>query len=132
MPGVVTIDKSTFICHFYINPEKREVFLQEFDQLWRRSLDFMNENCNFVFYGFGRDDNEMVAIESYKNEDILAELRSTPDFQETVGNLLVYCDRPMLLEIYRGLDNDRQVFEIYPKGPSVFHPRFSGAGGFFA
>lgn len=132
MPGVVTTENGAFVCHFYLKPECREQFLAEFDALWRGSLDFMNENCNLVFYGFGRDPNEFVAIESYRNEAVVAELRASEQFQEIVGKLLGYCSKSMVLDIYSGLDADRSIFDLYPAGESKYHPRNGDVRGIFS
>ncbi len=131
MPGVVTINNSAFVCKFHVRPECREEFNATFDTLWRNSLDFMNAQCNFVFYGWGRDENEFVAIESYKDEELLAGLRASDEFQVMVGKLLGLCDKPMVLEIFNGMATGRSVFELYPSGPSKVHPSNGEIGGVF-
>ena len=128
MPGVVTIDQSTFIARFHVRPEKREEFLGIFDELWRNSLDFMNAQCNFVFYGWDRSDGWFYTIESYKDEAMLDGLRQSEVFQETVSTLLSLCDRNMEFTLLRGMDSDTSIFDKYPAGPSRVHPTAGDIG----
>ncbi len=128
MPGVVTVANSCFIARFHPRQDKREAFLGIFDELWRKSLNFMNEQCNLVFYGWDRSDRWFYTIESYKDEDMLAGLRQSDIFQETVRTLLSLCDRPMEFQLLRGMENDRSVFDRYPAGPSQVHPKAGDIG----
>lgn len=128
MPGVVTITDSAFLARFHVKPDKRDEFLAIFDKLWRESLDFMNAQCHFVFYGWDRSDGWFYTIESYKDEDMLDALRQSDVFQATVRTLLGLCDRPMELQLLRGMDNDRSIFAKYPVGPSAVHPSADDIG----
>jgi quinol monooxygenase YgiN len=128
MPGVVTISNSAFIARFHVKPDKRDEFMGIFDTLWRESLDFMTEQCNFVFYGWDRSDDWFYTIESYKDEDMLDGLRASEVFQETVRTLLSLCDAPMEFSLLRGMENDRAVFDKYPEGLSRVHPKAGDIG----
>jgi quinol monooxygenase YgiN len=128
----IHIKSNTFVSRFTIKPERRAEFLSIWEPLWRDHIDVMNAITHFVFYGWGRDGNELVAIESYKDEAQLAELRKTPKFQEIVGQLLDCCSKPMTMELFSGLETNRAVFDMYPKGPSKVHPAGkSGIGTVF-
>jgi quinol monooxygenase YgiN len=122
MPGVVTTTNSAFIARFPVRPDKREEFMAIFDALWRASLDFMNAQCNFVFYGWDRSDRWFYTIESYKDEGMLDQLRQSDVFQETVRTLLEKCDAPMEFQLLRGMDSDGAIFDKYAAGRSQVHP----------
>lgn len=128
MPGVVTTANSAFVARFHVKPEKREEFMAIFDKLWRDSLDFMDQQCNFVFYGWDRSDSWFYTIESYKDEQMLDGLRQSEVFQTTVRTLLGLCDRPMEFQLLRGMDNDRSIFDKHPTGPSRVHPKAGDIG----
>ena len=128
MPGVVTIDRSAFVARFHPKAEKRAEFMAIFDKLWRESLEFMNQQCNFVFYGWDRSDSWFYTIESYKDEQMLDGLRSSEVFQATVRTLLSLCDRPMEFQLLRGMDCDPSIFAKYPAGPSQVHPKAGDIG----
>lgn len=122
MPGVVTTNANLFISRWPIKPGKRDEFLAIFNPLWQGSMDFMNENCNLVFYGFGRDPNEMIAIESYKDESAVAAIRQSPQFKEFVSKMLDLCSGPMTMELFNGFDIGREIFDQHPAGKSDVHP----------
>lgn len=128
MPGVVTITNSAFVARFHIKPEKRDEFMSIFDPLWRGALEFMNEQCNFVFYGWDRSDSWFYTIESYKDEQMLDGLRESEVFQDTVRTLLSLCDAPMEFQLLRGMDDDKSIFDKYAAGPSQFHPTAGDIG----
>lgn len=123
MSGDIITQSNLFVSRWTIKPDKREEFLAIFNPLWQNSTDFMQENANFVFYGFGRDPNVMVAIESYKNEGAVTALRETPVFQEFVGKMLDLCSAPMTMELFSGLNMGAEIFDMYPAGKSTVHPR---------
>jgi len=131
MPGVVTIGNSAFIARFHVKPERRKEFETKFDALWRQSLDFMNAQANFVFYGWDRANRAFVAIESYKDEEMLKTLRASDVFQEKVGQLMELCQAPMDIELFSGIEGSRAVFDDYPSGISKVHPRVGELGGVF-
>jgi quinol monooxygenase YgiN len=122
MPGIVTIESSCFIARFHVEPSKRETFLAIFNALWNGAKDMLEEQCNLVFYGWDRDETTFVTIESYKDENALAALRESEVFQTVVRQLLEQCTAPMELQLLRGMATGRDVFDLYPVGPSKVHP----------
>lgn len=122
---------ATLIAHCYLNPDKREEFLRVQDEILAKSGDYIRENANFIFYGWGRTENEWVAIESWKNEDTLNGLRNSPEFAEGVSRLMACCVRPIDIEIFSGIDSSRATFDLYPKGVSEFHPNRNGLCAIF-
>jgi quinol monooxygenase YgiN len=109
MPGIITIESSCFVARFHVDPAKREAFLTIFNALWNGAKDMLEAQCNLVFYGWDRDDSTFVTIESYKDENALAALREQ-------------CSAPMELHLLRGMATGREVFDLYPAGPSQVHP----------
>ncbi|RJG03197.1 hypothetical protein [Noviherbaspirillum sedimenti] len=122
MSNVVTTKSSAFISRFHVDPKRKDEFVRIFDSLWKPHLDFMNEQCNFVFYGWDRDEHIFYAIESYKDEELLKELRKSGVFQTQVSQLMDCCNAPMEMELARGMDSDRSCFDFYKRGPSEVHP----------
>lgn len=122
MPGIVTIESSCFIARFHVDPAKRATFEAIFDALWNGAKDMLEDQCNLVFYGWDRDDTTFVTIESYKDENALAALRESDIFQTVVRQLLEQCTAPMELQLLRGMATGREVFDLYPAGPSQVHP----------
>jgi quinol monooxygenase YgiN len=131
MKGQIFINSNTFVSRWKIRPDRREEFLSIWEPLWRNHIETMEAITHFVFYGWGRDPNELVAIESYRDEGLLAELRKTDAFQREVGRMLDCCSEPMIMELYSGLDADRSVFDLYPKGESQVHPKGAAQGTVF-
>jgi quinol monooxygenase YgiN len=119
----IVIDASAFVAHFYVKPDQREAFIQKFNALWQADVAGLQESVNFVFYGWGRDKNEFVAIESWKDDAVTAATRRSDFFQQKVGELFTLCRKPMLLELYTGMDFHRQIFADLPAGESQVHPR---------
>lgn len=128
----IVIDASAFVAHFYVKPELRDIFTARFNDLWQADLDGLKASINFVFYGWGRDENEFVAIESWKDDAVTAATRKTDFFQERVGELLSFCSKPMLLELYTGMNFHRQIFIDLPAGVSQVHPRAGEICGIIA
>jgi quinol monooxygenase YgiN len=122
MPGIITIESSCFVARFHVDPAKREAFLTIFNALWNGAKDMLEAQCNLVFYGWDRDDSTFVTIESYKDENALAALRESEMFQTVVRQLLEQCSAPMELHLLRGMATGREVFDLYPAGPSQVHP----------
>ena len=122
MSDVVVTQSNLFVSKYTIKPGKRDEFLAIFNPLWQGAMAFMEENCHFVFYGFGRDPNVLVAIESYKSEDAVAAIRKTDAFAEIVAKMLDLCSAPMTIENFSGLDMAPDVFALYPAGKSAVHP----------
>jgi hypothetical protein len=80
------------------------------------------KNANFVFYGFGRDPNVVVAIESHKNEDAVTAIRQTPELKNLVSRMLDLCSAPMTMELFNGLEMGAETFGLYPAGKYAVHP----------
>lgn len=122
MTAPIVTTANAFVSRWYVRPEQRADFVALFNQLWQGAAAQMGEVTNFVFYGWGRDPNEFVAIESWKSEDIVALVRESEGFKVTVAQLLSYCSQPMQMDAYSPWDGDREVFGIYPAGRSQVHP----------
>jgi quinol monooxygenase YgiN len=122
MTGKIFSRSNTFVSRYTIKPGKRNEFLAIFNPLWQNATEFMAANGHFVFYGFGRDPNVMVAIESYRNEEAVTAIRQTPEFKELVGRMLDLCSEPMTMELFSGLEIGREIFDMYPAGKSTVHP----------
>ena len=123
MTGNIVTQSNIFISRYTIKPGQRDAFMAIFDPLWRNATAFMAENAHFVFYGFGRDPNVMVAIESYRNEEAVAAIRKTPEFKAFVGQMLDLCSEPMTMELFSGIEMGAEVFDLYPAGLSAVHPQ---------
>lgn len=128
MSGDIITKSNIFVSRYPIKPGKRDEFLAIFNPLWQGSTEFMRENANFVFYGFGRDPDTLVAIESYRNEAAVTAIRETEAFKDLVGKMLDLCSGPMTMELFNGLEMGREIFDMYPAGPSAVHPQ-TPAGG---
>ncbi|GLR65449.1 hypothetical protein GCM10010909_01270 [Acidocella aquatica] len=126
MPAPIVTHANAFVSRWSVKPEKREEFIAAFNALWQGAADQMAEVTNFVFYGWGRDENEFVAIESWKSEEIVAMVRQSEGFKTAVTHLLSCSSKPMVMEVYSPWEGARSVFDIYPAGPSQVHPA-SGA-----
>jgi quinol monooxygenase YgiN len=122
MSGIIVTQSNIFISRYPIKPDKRDEFLAIFNPLWQNATEFMQENANFVFYGFGRDPNVMVAIESYKNEEAVNAIRKTDAFKQLVSQMLDLCSGPMTMELFNGLEMGPDIFDVYAQGKSAVHP----------
>jgi quinol monooxygenase YgiN len=131
MKGGIFTKSNVFISRWTVDPARRDEFIALFDSLWRGHIEAMEQITHFVYYGWGRDPNVMVAIESYKDESLLAELRKSGIFQVQVAKLLDCCSRPMTMELFSGLEGGRSVFDLYPAGESQVHPRGTAFGTVF-
>jgi quinol monooxygenase YgiN len=118
----MVLDANAFICTFTIDPKRRDEFLRVFNGLWTQFVDVMEENTNFVYYGWGRNPNEIYMIESWKSEQVTNKVRADPRFKEALTAMIECCTAPMRLQILSGLRSDRSVFDLYPAGPSEYHP----------
>jgi quinol monooxygenase YgiN len=127
MSEVITVQSNAFVSRYHVNPEHKAKFVAAFDALWRSAREFMNEQCNFVFYGWDRDGRVFYAIESWKNDEVTQGLRNSDAFKEQVGQLMDYCDAPMEMELAQGIECSDSIFKDYPQGPSQVHP--SGKNG---
>lgn len=131
MSDPIVIGANAFVSRWFIRPERREEFIRLFNQLWRADIEGLRKAVNFVFYGWGRNANEFVAIESWKDEAAVAALRQTEFFQQAVTGLLACCERPMEMQLFTGLDAPRDLFATYPAGPSTVHPQAGAIGAVF-
>jgi quinol monooxygenase YgiN len=122
MSESIVINANAFVSRWFLLPEKRDEFIRLFNQLWQADVEALKQATHFVFYGWGRDPNEFVAIESWKSEEIVGELRKSDFFQQSVSGLMACCSRPMEMQIFNGMEGSRELFDLYPKGPSVVHP----------
>jgi quinol monooxygenase YgiN len=127
----IFIHADAFVSRFHVRPDRRGAFLDVFNGLWRADIPALQAVTNFVFYGWGRDPNEFVAIESWKDQAAMDEVRQSPFFQEQVTRLLECCDRPMEMQLFSGMEAGRGVFEQFPAGPSKVHPRAGDIGAVF-
>jgi quinol monooxygenase YgiN len=112
-----------FVSRWTVRPEKRADFITQFNALWRDNTEIMNEVTNFVFYGWGRNPDEFVAIESWKSNEAVAAMRQSEGFKIAVAALMTCCSAPMVMELYSPWEGGREVFETYPVGDSQVHPR---------
>lgn len=111
-----------FISRWTIDPAKRERFLAIWDGLWRSHADAIEVMTHFVYYGWGRDPDQFVAIESYRDESVVGEIRKNEGFRDAVRGLLDCSRAPMTMELLSGMEGNRSIFDIYPAGPSTVHP----------
>jgi quinol monooxygenase YgiN len=114
---------SVFISRYQLKPEKRDEFVRTLKAMYDGGKEFIAKETNFVFYGFGRDPNEFVAIESWKNEAVVNALRGSEEFKQGFAALMSCAAAPMEMEVFRSWDDDASVFEIYPRGASRVHPK---------
>ncbi|HUD90859.1 putative quinol monooxygenase [Sphingobium sp.] len=122
MTGIIVTQSNIFISKYRIKPGKRDEFLAIFNPLWKNAMAFMQEHANFVFYGFGRDPDILVAIESYRNEEAVNAIRQTDAFKQLVGQMLDLCSEPMTMELFNGLEMGPEIFDVYAQGRSTVHP----------
>ena len=123
MGSPIVIHANAFVSRWFVKPERRDDFIKAFNGLWSGHAEQMGEVTNFVFYGWGRDPNEFVAIESWKSEEIVNAVRQTELFKVAVANLMSMCSKQMVMEVYSPWEGDRSVFDLYPAGQSKVHPR---------
>jgi len=117
---------SVFISRYQLKPEKRDEFVRTLKSMYEAGREFIKKETNFVFYGFGRDPNEFVAIESWKSEAVVNALRASDDFKKAFAALMSCASAPMEIELFRDWDDDASLFEVYPRGDSRLHPTVGG------
>lgn len=122
---------SAFINIWKVDPARRDDFLAAFNGLWSQFVDVMDRDTNFVFYGWGRDPNQLIIMESWKSEEATNAVRARPIFQESLARMLDCCTEPMTVQIVTGLNSDRSVFDQYPAGKSHLHPSGEDVGSIF-
>jgi quinol monooxygenase YgiN len=123
---------SLFISRYQLKPEKRDEFVRALKAMYEGGREFITKETNFVFYGFGRDPNEFVAIESWKNEAVVNALRATEQFKQGFAVLMACASKPMEIELFRDWDDDASVFDQYPRGESRLHPKIGGLPTLFS
>lgn len=124
---------SLFISRFSVAPESRDEFLKRFGELYQMSKPILDQETTVLFYGWSRS-GQYVAVESYRDEGRLNEMRDTDGFKAGFAGLMQCCDGPMTLELFSGVDmdapstaHDKALFdELYPLGESRFHPEVDG------
>ncbi len=116
-------ESSAFVAYFTLEPSKIEQFKRAHQAIVDASEAFMDEQSHFIFYGWGRKENEWVAIESWKDQSILNGLRENADFQAGVRAMLECCAAPIRIEMFAAKQGDRSAFDMYPSGVSAFHPQ---------
>ena len=117
---------SVFIARFRIDPAKLDRFRAAHGAIMERSAAYIEAQSHFVFFGFGRQSHEFVAIECWKDQEVLTTLRLDPGFQAGVCAMLDCCTAPIEIELYAGQTGNKSVFDLYPRGPSAFHPTSNG------
>jgi quinol monooxygenase YgiN len=131
MAAPIVIDANVFVSRWFVAPAHRDEFIRQFNLLWQANVDGLKQATNFIFYGWGRDPNEFVAIESWKDEATVAALRQSEDFKTAVASLMACCDRSMEMQLYSGMQAPRDVFASYQVGPSSVHPTSGAIGAVF-
>jgi len=86
---------SLFISRYRLKPEKRDDFVRTLKAMYEGGREFIEQQTNFCFYGFGRDPDEFVAIESWKSEDVVNALRATEEFKQGFTALMSCASAPM-------------------------------------
>jgi quinol monooxygenase YgiN len=114
-------DANCFVGRYTVDPNRREEFLAAVNDLLNFAAPWYEEGCNFAFQGWGRNPNQWVAIACWKTEEILARLRETPEFRDCTVRMLECCTEPMTMEQFSGMNKDRSVFDLYPRGSSQVH-----------
>ncbi len=127
----IVIHTNAFVSRYHVKPEKRDEFIERFNALWKADIPGLQAVTNFVFYGWGRDPNQFVAIESWKDQKFIDQTRESPLFKEAVAGLLSCCDRPMEMELFSGMEGPRDVFDQFPVGEAKVHPRSGDIGAVF-
>lgn len=122
MESRIYTTSNLFISRWTIDPAHRERFLALWDGLWRAHADAIEVMTHFVYYGWARDPNQFVAIESYLDESVVAEIRRNEAFREAVRGMLDCSSAPMTMELLSGMEGSRSIFDLYPAGRSTVHP----------
>lgn len=124
---------SLFVSKFSIAPEKKEEFVRRLHAMYVAAKPILDAETTVLFYGWDRD-GKFVAVESYRNEEMLNAMRASDGFKAGYRGLMECANGPMTLEIFSGVDlanpvfgHDRKLFdETYPKGESKVHDPVDG------
>jgi len=111
-----------FISRWRVDPARREAFLAIFNELYEAAKPLLETQATAFHYGWGRDENEFVAIEAWKDEAVVASLRRSPQFNEVFTAMMDCSSAPMRMELVNDLANDRSIFSAHPPGKSTVHP----------
>jgi quinol monooxygenase YgiN len=117
---------SLFISRYQLQPEKRDEFVRTLKAMFEGAREIVEKETTLLFYGFGRDPNEFVAIESWKNEEVVNAVRASDGFKQGFAALMACASAPMEMEIFRDWNDDASVFDVYPRGESKVHPKVGG------
>lgn len=116
-------DANCFLARYPVDPARRDEFIAAASELFEFAAPWYDEGCNFAFQGWARDPDQWVAVASWKNEEILARLRETPEFRDITTRMLACCTGNMVMEEFAGMKKDRSVFDLYPPGRSeIYRP----------
>ena len=121
--GKITTVGVVCISRFQLIPSKRQEFLDAHRSSMVNAEDFINKHANFFFFGFGRNENEWVSIESWKDEEPLDQLRASPAFKQTAKRMLDCLSAPAEISVYAGEDGPLTALDKYPVGLSKVHPQ---------
>jgi quinol monooxygenase YgiN len=122
---------SLFISRWKLKPECRQQFEAIMDGLIEASGEVLKAETTVMFYGWGRDENEFVAIESWRSEEVVNAVRQSDGFKQALSAMMECCSAPMEMEVFADKGNDRSVFDQYPKGKSKVHPEVGNIHGYF-
>ena len=111
-----------FISRWQVAPAKREAFLAVFNELYEAAKPLLAAQATAFHYGWGRDENEFIAIEAWKDESVVAALRASPQFIQVFTAMMDCSAGPMQMEVVSDLANDRAIFAAHPAGKSTVHP----------
>ena len=111
-----------FISRFKLIPSKRQEFLDAHRSETANAADFLDKYANFFFFGFGRNENEWVSIESWKDEEAVDQLRASPAFKQIAKRMLDCLSAPAEISVYAGEDGPLTALDKYPIGLSKVHP----------
>jgi quinol monooxygenase YgiN len=111
------------ISRFKLIPSKRQEFLDAHRSSIANAGDFIDKHANFFFFGFGRNENEWVSIESWKDEEVLNQLRASPAFKQTAKLMLDCLSAPAEISVYAGEDGPLTALDKFPVGLSKVHPQ---------
>ena len=111
-----------FISRWQVHPTKREAFLEIFNELYEAAKPLLETQATVFHYGWGRDENEFVAVEAWKDDTIVASLRQSPQFNQVFTAMMDCSSGPMRMELVNDLTNDRTIFAAHPPAKSSVHP----------
>lgn len=111
-----------FISRWTIDPARRDDFLAVFNRLYEAAKDLLAQQTTLTYYGWGRNPNEFVAFEAWKDESVVSALRESEEFKAFFTEMMAFSTAPMRMELFTELGEARDLFERYPPGTSKVHP----------